>query len=146
MPYIEATMIVGYGPDEKTRLATALTRGVRSVMNAPMDAIIVVFNEVAADNWVRGGVTRTPGPALPAAIDVVKRYLAAPGASEALAEGFNPPSLPAGLVCDVFTEALTDDGSLVFAEGADADGAKLLLRVHVRVGKIADIALWRALM
>jgi phenylpyruvate tautomerase PptA (4-oxalocrotonate tautomerase family) len=151
MPIVETTLIAGYAPQVKQRLATALTRGVLSVMNAAPEAVIVVFREVEPENWVRGGVSRAPGPPLPAALDTVRAYLAAHTAGDAdalaalFAEGCPVTPLPAGMVLDRFDEAFTDKGSLVFAQGQGADGAGVVLvRFHVVAGAIADIALWRA--
>ena len=147
MPFVETTMIAGYGPDVKQRLITGFTRAVRSVMAAPLDGVIVVLREVDASCWARGGVSRTPGPPLPAATEVVSSFAAALAAKDEgalaamLAPGVKPPP-PAAY--DRLEEAFTDDGSLVFASGALADGTSVLDRLHVRAGQILDISRWTA--
>ena len=125
MPIIETTLIAGYEPAVKQRLVTALTRAVRSVVDADPAAVIVVLREVDASCWARGGVSRQPGPPLPAAIDVVKAHAVASGRSY-----------------DAFHEAYGDDGSLVFAEGHGAEGAAIIDRYTVRAGAVVAVASW----
>lgn len=128
MPFVEATMIAGYGPDVKARLVTAFTRGVLSVMAANPDGVIVVLREVEPSNWARGGVSRVPGPPLPYAIDVVRDFAKSPGAV-------------AAAEYSSFEEAYTDNGSLVFAEGT-VDGQAIIDRFHVVAGKIIAHTRW----
>ena len=136
MPVIETTMIAGYGPEVKKRLVTAFTRGVRSVMAAPLDGVVVVLREVDPSCWARGGVSRIPGPALPDPLEIVAQAAAAGDA------GGDPanPSPPAAYAA--LTEAYTDDGSLVFAEGVLPDGAPVMDRYLVRAGKIVEVSRW----
>lgn len=77
MPIVEAHILAGYGADEKSRLAKALTDAVRLVVPAPDEAITVLLSEHAPDAYMRGGIARTPAPALPDPIDIVTTYLTA---------------------------------------------------------------------
>jgi phenylpyruvate tautomerase PptA (4-oxalocrotonate tautomerase family)/ketosteroid isomerase-like protein len=77
MPIVEAHILAGYGAEEKSRLAKALTDAVRLVVPAPDEAITVLLSEHAPDAYMRGGIARTPAPALPDPIRIVTDYLAA---------------------------------------------------------------------
>ena len=128
MPFVEATMIAGYGPDVKARLVTGLTRAVLSVMAANPDGVIVVLREVEPNNWARGGVSRVPGPPLPYAVDVARDF-AKSSATLAAAEYSS------------FEEAYAETGSLIFAEGTLA-GQAVLDRFHVVAGKVVAHTRW----
>ena len=77
MPIVEAHLLEGYGPEEKSRLTAALTDAVRFVVPAPDEAITVVLNEYPSEAYVRGGQQRRPAPALPDPAEIVTEYLAA---------------------------------------------------------------------
>lgn len=145
MPFVETTMIAGYGPEVKKRLVTGLTRAVRSVMAAPLEGVIVCLREVEPANWARGGVSRIPGPPLPAAAEVVSGH----AAGEAGPDGapLVAPGVEVGFTPVAYTgleEAFTDDGTLVYAQGALADGTAVLDRYHVRAGQIVALSRWTA--
>ncbi len=125
MPIVETTLIAGYDAVVKQRLVTALTRAVRSVVDADPAAVIVVLREVDPSCWARGGVSRQPGPALDAAVEVVRRHAAS-----------------SGRTYDAFHEAYGDDGSQVFAEGHAADGAAIVDRYTVRGGAVVAVTSW----
>jgi 4-oxalocrotonate tautomerase family enzyme len=94
MPVVELHVLEGYAPEEKSRLTTALTQAVRFVVPAPDEAITVMVHEYAAENYARGGVSRTPAPALPDPAALVLAYLKhmeardLTAAQDMLAEGF----------------------------------------------------------
>jgi len=75
MPIVEAHVLEGYSGTEKQRLTTALTQAVRFVVPAPDEAITVLLHEYPSDAYARGGVARTPAPALPDPGELVRRYL-----------------------------------------------------------------------
>lgn len=77
MPIVEAHILEGYAPEEKTRLTAALTDAVRFVVPAPDEAITVMLHEYPKDAYARGGVHRDPAPALPDPRQIVLDYLAA---------------------------------------------------------------------
>ena len=55
MPIIEAHILGGYSPAEKSRLTMALTDAVRFVVPAGDDAVTVMVHEMAPENYARGG-------------------------------------------------------------------------------------------
>ncbi len=150
MPIVETTLIKGYAPEVKQRLAKALTSGILSVVNASLDSVVVVLREVEPENWMRGGVSRSPGPPIPAAVDIVQAYLSAhdTGDNAALAvlraKDCAPAALPAGLAVEDVAEALLDRGSLVFVQARTGEGVGVLVRFLVVLGQIAAITFWRA--
>ena len=77
MPVITITLIEGYDEATRRRLSQSLTDAARSVIAAPLDGVTVVVNEVPPANYMRGRVSRTPGPPLPAPRDIVESYLKA---------------------------------------------------------------------
>ncbi|MEO0914121.1 MAG: tautomerase family protein [Pseudomonadota bacterium] len=77
MPVVEAHILEGYSPEEKSRLTAALTDAVRFVIPASDDAITVLLHEVAPENYARGGQSRAPAPALPDLRRVALDFLAA---------------------------------------------------------------------
>jgi phenylpyruvate tautomerase PptA (4-oxalocrotonate tautomerase family) len=77
MPVIEAHVLRGYAPEEKSRLTSALTDAVRFVVPAPDEAITVMLHEIEPDGYARGGVSRAPAPALPDPAGIVRGYLSA---------------------------------------------------------------------
>ncbi len=77
MPIVEAHILEGYAPDDKTRLMSALTNAIRFVVPAPDEAVTVMLHEYPSEDYARGGVTRSPAPALPDPAELVRAYLAA---------------------------------------------------------------------
>jgi 4-oxalocrotonate tautomerase family enzyme len=77
MPIVETHVLEGYSSAEKARLVAALTQAIRFVVPAPDEAITVLLREYPADNYARGGVARTPAPALPDPAQIVLDYLRA---------------------------------------------------------------------
>lgn len=75
MPIIEAHLLEGYPSEAKARLAAALTDAVRFVVPAPDEAITVMMHEYPADNYARGGQTRSAAPPLPDPRDLVRAFL-----------------------------------------------------------------------
>ncbi len=89
MPIVEAHILEGYAPLEKTRLTRALTDAVRFVVPAADEAITVLLHEYPTEAYARGGVHRDPAPARADPADLVTRYLAAMEARDLeTAEGF----------------------------------------------------------
>ncbi|MDP4990545.1 MAG: tautomerase family protein [Marivita lacus] len=77
MPIVEAHILEGYSPTEKSRLTTALTDAIRFVVPAPDEAITVMLHEYPSEAYARGGQHRKPAPALPDPTQIVRAYLAA---------------------------------------------------------------------
>ncbi|MFY9212378.1 MAG: tautomerase family protein [Aestuariivita sp.] len=77
MPIVEIHILEGYSPEEKSRLGRALTDAVRAVVPAAPEAITVMTHEMTRDNYLRGGQSRNPAPALPDAAGIVRDFLAA---------------------------------------------------------------------
>ncbi|MCV6591935.1 MAG: nuclear transport factor 2 family protein [Silicimonas sp.] len=75
MPVVQAHVLEGYSPQEKSRLTTALTQAIRFVVPAPDEAITVMVHEVAPEAYARGGAHRAPAPALPDPGALVLDYL-----------------------------------------------------------------------
>lgn len=156
MPVVETTVIEGYDAATKARLMTGMARVVRSVMAAPPDGIITVLREVQPSAYMRGGVSRVPGPPLPPASDTVRAFHAAldRGDREALAglvtgalaetamETLLAGVIP-GAVRERHDEALTDEAVLVFVEGT-AGGVRFLERYTVTGARVADRSVWMA--
>lgn len=82
MPVIELHVMQGYSDAEKFRLCEALTHAVRIVVPAPPEAVTVLVHELDPSGYMRGGQRRTPAPALPDPIMLVRDYLAAMEARE----------------------------------------------------------------
>ncbi len=82
MPVIELHVMQGYSDDDKSRLCEALTHAVRIVVPAPPEAVTVMIHDLAPAGYMRGGVHRTPAPALPCPIGLVRNYLSAMEARE----------------------------------------------------------------
>ena len=77
MPIVEAHILEGYAPQEKSRLTRALTDAVRFVVPAPDEAITVMLHEYPKEAYARGGEHRDPAPARPDPVALVTRYRAA---------------------------------------------------------------------
>ncbi len=75
MPSISVTLIEGYTDQAKTRLCAALSSAVRQVLPADPQGILVALHEVTASGYMRGGVTKTPAPALPDPAEQVRTFL-----------------------------------------------------------------------
>lgn len=94
MPSISVTLIEGYSDAEKTRLCSALSGAVGQVVPADPQGIIVALHEVAASGYMRGGVAKSPAPALPDPAELVRSFLShmeardLPAAQAMLAENF----------------------------------------------------------
>jgi 4-oxalocrotonate tautomerase family enzyme len=77
MPIVELHLLEGYDAAGKQRLGEALTDAVRFVVPAAPDAITVMIHEMTKDRYYRGRTTRTPAPALPDPVQIVRTYLTA---------------------------------------------------------------------
>ena len=77
MPIVEAHILEGYSPSDKSRLTSALTDAIRFVVPAPDEAITVMLHEYPSEAYARGGQHRQPAPALPDPTQIVRDYLAA---------------------------------------------------------------------
>lgn len=64
MPVIQVNLLTGYSAAIKRRLTQVLTKSLTGVIDAAPEAVTVWLHEVDADSYARGGVTRTPGPAV----------------------------------------------------------------------------------
>lgn len=158
MPVVQMTVIQGYDDATKSRLLKGMTHVVLSVMAAKPDGVVTMLNEVSPSAYARGGVSRVPGPPLPAGVQVVQQFAAALQVDKAQAREFlgddcrctdrigvarDPLELASGfsdLGDAQFDEALTDDGTVVYARRARGTGT--MDRFHVRHGRIVDIQSW----
>lgn len=77
MPIVEIHMLKGYNPPDKIRLGKAVTDAIRSVVLVDPEAVTVLTHEIPAENYLRGGITRTPAPALPDTIQLTRDFLVA---------------------------------------------------------------------
>lgn len=116
MPVFEITLIEGYDTDVRTRLARAVTDAVRMVVPAPADLVTVITREAAPGNYIRGGIARSPAPALPDPVDTVRAFLDAMAARDLdaagafLGEGFTmhfPGAAPMTRLSDLVDQART---------------------------------------
>ena len=57
MPYVLVQSIEGRTPEQKRKVAADITESMVENFGCPSDAIYVVFEDVAATDWVVGGVT-----------------------------------------------------------------------------------------
>ncbi len=95
MPVIRMTLIEGYDHETRRALATRLTDAVRVTIDAPLDGITVVIEEVQPTSYMRGRVSRAPGMPLPSPSATVRAFLAAMEARDLdrargfLADGFS---------------------------------------------------------
>lgn len=159
MPIVQATIIEGYDDATKARLLQGMTRVVLSVMAAKPEAVVALLNEVKPSAYARGGVSRVPGPPLPPAVEVVREYVMMLSAGDdraarallseeacfidRMGESGDPLSILTSLGALGYTdfdEALTDDGSVVYARGAQ--GSDSVERFHIRGGRIVSIQSW----
>lgn len=77
MPIVTLQLIEGYDAATKARLGTAITGTVRSIVPAAPEAVTIVIQDIPAENYMRGGASRAPAPALPDAADTVRSFLSA---------------------------------------------------------------------
>ncbi|MFT5869829.1 MAG: 4-oxalocrotonate tautomerase family enzyme [Paracoccaceae bacterium] len=77
MPVVEVHILEGYDDTQKQRLGGALTDAVLRVMPAAPEAITILIHELPNSAYMRGGQTRTPAPARPDAVELVREYLGA---------------------------------------------------------------------
>ncbi len=159
MPVVQTTIIEGYDDATKARLLKGMTRVVLSVMAAKPDGVVTMLNELKPSSYARGGVSRVPGPPLPPAIEVVQQYAAALKAGNSsvarefllndagFVDGSGKKHDPLSLLSVLgnldhteFDEALTDEGSIVYARGAA--GRDSVERFHVHHGRIVSIQSW----
>ena len=77
MPIVEAHILKGYSPTEKSRLTSALTDAVRFVVPASDEAVTVMVHEMPPENYARGGKSRAPAPALPDPKELALSFLKA---------------------------------------------------------------------
>lgn len=77
MPVIEIHLMEGYGDADKTRLCTGLGDAVRMVLPAAPEGVTVMIHELSPTGYMRGGQHRSPAPALPDPVALVRDYLAA---------------------------------------------------------------------
>ncbi len=77
MPIVEAHILEGYSPEEKSRLTKALTGAIRFVVPASDDAVTVMVREMAPENYARGGRPRAPASAQPDPVQIALDFLAA---------------------------------------------------------------------
>ncbi|MEO1676563.1 MAG: tautomerase family protein [Pseudomonadota bacterium] len=82
MPVINVHVMAGYPPEVLSRLADILSDAVQQVVPAPSEAITVMVNEVSPAGYRRGGVARSPAPALPDPRAVVEGFLEAMAARD----------------------------------------------------------------
>ena len=94
MPIVTVQVLEGYDAAVKARLGHALTDTIRGIIPASPEAVTVILQDIPAENYFRGGQTRTGAPALPDAAEVVHSFLKAmeardlPAARAHLGEGF----------------------------------------------------------
>lgn len=77
MPIVTVDLIAGYDNQAKARLGRDVTRAVMGVVDCPADLVTVILRDVPPANYMRAGIQRQPGPALPDPEGVVRAYLAA---------------------------------------------------------------------
>jgi len=159
MPVVQMTVIEGYDDATKSRLLKGMTHVVLSVMAAKPDGIVTMLNEVSPSAYARGGVSRVPGPPLPTGVYVVQQFVQALSTDKAQAQQYldeacqctdgrgtqqDPLTLGAVLAGGYtqFDEALTEDGTIVYARRERGVGS--VERFHVKHGRIVDIQSWGA--
>lgn len=69
MPIVNLTLMEGYDAQTKRDLSSRITQTILDTIDAPPEAVIVVINEVPHANYMRGGVSRTPGAKKPKSED-----------------------------------------------------------------------------
>ncbi len=77
MPVIQVHLMQGYGDDDKHRLCTALTDASRMVVPAPVEAVTVMIHDHMPAGYMRARTAKTPAPALPDPVAIIRDYLAA---------------------------------------------------------------------
>lgn len=76
MPIVELHVLEGYNAQEKQRLGAALTDAVRFVVPAAPELVTVMIHDMPIADYYRGGTPRSPAPARPDPVQIVKDYLA----------------------------------------------------------------------
>ena len=56
MPIVRVEMWPGRTQAQKAELARAITEAVVTIAHTTPDAIIVIFEDIARENWAQGGV------------------------------------------------------------------------------------------
>lgn len=56
MPIVRVEMWSGRTTAQKAELARAITEAVVNIAKAPPEATIVIFEDIAKENWAEGGV------------------------------------------------------------------------------------------
>jgi 4-oxalocrotonate tautomerase family enzyme len=77
MPIVTVKVLEGYDSATRARLGRQVTDSVRSVVAAPPEAVTVIIEEMASENYLRGGEHRSPGPPRPDPAQIVYDFLAA---------------------------------------------------------------------
>lgn len=77
MPVISITLIEGYDANFKSSLCKTLGNVAKTFTGAPPDGVTVMVNEVKAENYMRAGLHRQPGPPPTDGRDIVKAFLTA---------------------------------------------------------------------
>lgn len=57
MPYVKVQLVTGRTPEQKKRIAADVTDSLVRHAGARADDCFVVFEDVAADDWVVGGLS-----------------------------------------------------------------------------------------
>lgn len=77
MPIVTLQLLQGYDAAVKERLGNAVTETVRAIVPAAPEAVTVIIQEIPPENYMRGGTSRPPAPALPDPSLVVRAFLEA---------------------------------------------------------------------
>lgn len=77
MPIIDIKLIAGYDEEARRRLSEKITDATTSVIDAPAELVTVTINEINPANYMRGRISRQPGPAFPEQGRIVLDYLQA---------------------------------------------------------------------
>ena len=56
MPIVRISMWPGRTKEQKAELAKAITESIADIAKAPPEATIIVFEDVAKDDWAEAGV------------------------------------------------------------------------------------------
>jgi 4-oxalocrotonate tautomerase len=60
MPIVEVKMMVGRTPEQKQRLADAISQAMVDHVGSTKSAVYVTIEEVSYDNWYQNGQPYTP--------------------------------------------------------------------------------------
>lgn len=75
MPVVTVDLLAGYDAATKDRLGRALTDAVLGVVAAKPEAVTVMLNPHPAEDYMRGGEHRQPGPPRPDPEEMVRDFL-----------------------------------------------------------------------